>query len=157
MSQVESATREKADEIPVNPESAIFDPYPQRMADGLVELCATPGDENILSPVQIVVHADLEALIENSETGVAEIEGGPVIANETARRLTCDPIMTCTIYDHMRVLGIGRRSRLIPSWLRHQLWFRDGGCRFPGCPTGISSTLIIGLIGLMVVRPIWTI
>ena len=134
MSQVESAIREKADEIPVNPESGFFDPYPQRMADGLVELCATTGDENTLSPVQIVVHADLEALIENSETGVAEIEGGPVIANETARRLTCHPIVACTIYDHRRVLGIGRRSRLIPSWLRHQLWFRDGGCRFPGCP-----------------------
>ena len=57
------------------------------MADGLVELCSTTGDENGSAPTQIVVHADLEALIENSETGVAEIEGGPVIANETARRL----------------------------------------------------------------------
>ena len=43
---VESAIREKADEIPVNPESGLFDPYPQRMADGLVELATTTGDEN---------------------------------------------------------------------------------------------------------------
>ena len=89
---VESAIRERADEIPVNPESGIFDPYPQRMADGLVELCATTGDEDGSAPTQIVVHADLDALIENPKTGVAEIEGGPVIANETARRLSCDPI-----------------------------------------------------------------
>ncbi len=34
LAQVESAIREKADEIPVNPESGMFDPYPQRMADG---------------------------------------------------------------------------------------------------------------------------
>ena len=75
-------------EIPANPESGLFDPYPQRMADGLVELCSTTGDENTSSPTQIVVHADLDALIENSETtGVAEIEGGPVIANETARTI----------------------------------------------------------------------
>ena len=125
----------RADRIPVNPESGIFDPYPQRMADGLVELATTTGDETGPVPTQIMVHADLEALTEISETtGVAEIEGGPVIANETARRLSCDPIVECTVYDHRKVLGIGRRSRLIPAWLRRQLWFRDGGCQFPGCP-----------------------
>ena len=87
MALVESAIRARADRIPPNPESGLFDPYPQRMADGLVELCSTTGDENGSAPTQIVVHADLEQpLIENSETGVAEIEGGPVIANETARR-----------------------------------------------------------------------
>jgi hypothetical protein len=41
MALVEAAIREKADRIPVDPESGMFDPYPQRMADGLVELCAT--------------------------------------------------------------------------------------------------------------------
>jgi HNH endonuclease/Domain of unknown function (DUF222) len=133
MSLVESEIRARADRIPPNPESGVFDPYPQRLADGLVEL-ATSGDENGSAPTQITVHADLEALIENSETGVAELESGPVMANETARRLSCDPIVECRVYDHKKVLGIGRRSRLIPSWLRHQLWYRDGSCRFPGCP-----------------------
>jgi Domain of unknown function (DUF222)/HNH endonuclease len=135
MSLVESELRRKADRIPVNPESGLFDPYPQRLADGLVELATTSGDENTPGPAQIMVHADLEALTEDADTiGVAEIEGGPVMAGETARRLSCDPIVECVVYDHKRVLGIGRRSRLIPSWLRHQLWYRDGGCRFPGCP-----------------------
>ena len=134
MSLVESAIRARADRIPPNPESGLFDPFPQRMADGLVELATTTGDENGPAPTQIVVHADLEALVEGYEPGVAEMEGGPVIANETARRLSCDPIVECVVYDHEKVLGIGRRSRLIPAWLRHQLWHRDGGCQFPGCP-----------------------
>lgn len=30
--------------------------------------------------------------------------------------------------------GSGVGSRLTPAWLRRQLWFRDGGCRVPGCP-----------------------
>ncbi|HYJ23773.1 MAG TPA: DUF222 domain-containing protein [Acidimicrobiia bacterium] len=135
MSLVESAIRERADRMPPNPDSGIFDPYPQRMADGLVELSTTTGDEHASGPTQIVVHADLDALIESSETGVAEVQGGPVIANETARRLSCDPLVECAVYDHTKVLGIGRRSRLIPAWLRHQLWHRDGGCQFPGCGT----------------------
>ena len=135
MTLVESEIRARADRIPVNPESGLFDPYPQRMADGLVELATSTGDDDGSAPTQIVVHADLEALTEDpTRTGVAEIEGGPVIANEIARRLSCDPIVECTVYDHRKVLGIGRRSRLIPAWLRRQLWHRDGNCRFPGCP-----------------------
>jgi hypothetical protein len=129
----ESAVRDRADRIPVNPETGMFDPYPARLADGLVELAATSGDQTA-APAQITVFADLEALTETTETtGVAELEAGTMIANETARRLSCDGIIECSVYQHSRVLGIGRRTRLIPSWLRRQLWFRDGGCRFPGC------------------------
>jgi hypothetical protein len=134
MALVESAIKGKADRIPPNPESGIFDPYPQRMADGLVELCATTGDESS-ALAQVTLHADLEALIEHSDSGVAELEAGPVMANDTARRLACDSLVECTVYDHARALGIGRRSRLIPAWLRRQLWYRDGGCQFPGCGT----------------------
>ena len=135
MALVESEIRARADRMPPNPESGMFDPYPARMADGLVELCSTTSHEGSSAPTQVVVHADLEALTSDPETtGVAEIQGGPMIANETARRLSCDPIVECTVYDHAKALGIGRRSRLIPAWLRRQLWHRDGGCRFPECP-----------------------
>jgi hypothetical protein len=130
---VEEAVRARADQIPPNPETGYFDAYPTRMADGLVELAATSGDESIPS-VQVTLFADLDALTEDSgTTGVAELNAGPVVASETARRLACDSIVECVITDHGRVLGIGRRSRLIPAWLRRQLWFRDGGCRFPDC------------------------
>jgi hypothetical protein len=131
---VEEAVRARADRIPPNPETGRFDPYQARMADGLVDLCATTGDESLPS-VQVTVFADLESLTEDpGTTGVAELAAGPVIASETARRLSCDGMVECVITDHGRVLGIGRRSRLIPAWLRRQLFFRDGGCRFPGCP-----------------------
>jgi hypothetical protein len=129
----ESAVRDRADRIPENPESGMFDPYPAGLADGLVELAATSGDQTS-APAQITVFADLDALTETTETtGVAELEAGPVIANATARRLACDSIVECAVYDHAGTLGVGRRTRLIPGWLRRQLWHRDGGCRFPGC------------------------
>jgi hypothetical protein len=132
MCLVEEAVRARADRIPPNPETGMFDPYPARMADGPVEVCTTSGES--MSSVQVTVFADLEALTEDAATtGVAELSAGPVIAGETARRLSCDSIVECVITDHGRVLGIGRRSRLIPAWLRRQLFFRDGGCRFPGC------------------------
>ena len=62
MSVVESAIRERADRSPINPESGLFDPYPQRMADRLVELCATTSGEQTAAPTQLTVHADLESL-----------------------------------------------------------------------------------------------
>jgi hypothetical protein len=112
----------------------MFDPYPVRLADGLVEVCATTGDGSSPS-VQVTVNADLEALTSTTETsGVAELQGGPVIASETARRLACDSIVETAVYDDCRVLGVGRLTRTIPGWLRRQLWHRDGGCRFLGCP-----------------------
>jgi len=131
---VESAIRARADRFGPNPETGMFDPYPVRLADGLVELCATSGDESSPS-VQVTVHADLEALTSTTETtGVAELQAGPVIANATARRLSCDAIIETAVYDDCRVLGVGRLTRTIPGWLRRQLWHRDGGCRFTGCP-----------------------
>jgi hypothetical protein len=117
---VESAIRERADQIPVNPETNLFDPYPVRLADGLVEVCATSGDESSPS-VQITVHADLEALTNTETAGVAELQAGPVVANETARRLGCDSIVETAVYDDCRILGVGRRTRMIPGWLRRQL------------------------------------
>jgi hypothetical protein len=134
MLMVEEAVRARADRIPPNPETGRYDAYQARMADGLVELATSTGEAGT-APVQVTVFADLEALTEDQgTTGVSELSAGPVIASETARRLSCDSIIECVITDHGRVLGIGRRSRLIPAWLRRQLWFRDGGCRFPGCP-----------------------
>lgn len=105
---MESAIREQADRIPVNPESGSFDPYPQRMADGLIEVCANTTGTQPTAPKQFTVHADLEALTSDPHiSGVTEIQGGPVIANETARRLSCDALVECTVYDHARILGLG--------------------------------------------------
>jgi hypothetical protein len=131
MDVVESAVRIRADRIPVNPDTGVFDSYPQRMADGLVELASTTGDVDH-TPAQITVHADLTALV-SSEQEITETELGSLLANETARRLACDSIVECAVFYRNQPLGVGRNSRTIPRWLRRQLWDRDGGCRFPGC------------------------
>ncbi|HEU4917082.1 MAG TPA: hypothetical protein VFV13_11015 [Acidimicrobiia bacterium] len=55
----ESSVRERVDRMPENPETGMFDPYPARVADGLIEMAATsgaPGSSN----VQVTVFADVE-------------------------------------------------------------------------------------------------
>ena len=92
---VESAIKVRADRTPVNPETGRFDPYPQRMADGLVELASTTGNDNE-TPPQITVNADLAALVTET-SGVTETGLGSLIPNDTARRLSCDSIVECAV------------------------------------------------------------
>jgi hypothetical protein len=132
MDVVESAVRSRADRMPANPDTGVFDSYPQRMADGLVELASTTTGDGSHVPAQVTVHADLEALV-SSENGITETGLGSLVANETARRLACDSIVECAVFYRNQPLGVGRRTRTVPRWLRRQLWDRDGGCRFPGC------------------------
>jgi hypothetical protein len=129
---VAAVLTERADRAPVNPETGVHDSYPARMADGLVELCATSGDTTTAPTAQVTIHADLQTLTETSG-GVSELETGPVITNQTTQRLGCDCIIETTVYDHEQIIGVGRRTRTIPRWLRRQLNHRDRGCRFPGC------------------------
>ncbi len=130
---VQEAMESAADRIPPNPETGIFDPYYQRLADGLVELCATTGDETTVTPPQITVNADLEAL--TTETGgVVELSSGALVPNETARRLCCDAVVETVITDGSQVVGIGGNSRTVPGWLRRLVYHRDHSqCRFSGC------------------------
>ena len=116
---VESAVRVRADRIPPNPETGMFDPYPQRMADGLVELAATTGNGNG-TPPQVTVNTDLQALVTET-SGVTETALGSILANDTARRLACDSVVECAVYQNNHVVGVGRRTRTVPP----------GGC--DGC------------------------
>ncbi|HIE21270.1 MAG TPA: HNH endonuclease [Acidimicrobiia bacterium] len=125
----EEAVVAAAKKTPPNPETGTFDSWDVRMADGLVELCATSTGAG--APAQLTIHADLNALTDSG--GVAEVQGGPVIANETARRLACDAVVEVAVRDGDTVLGVGRNTRLVPGWLRRQLVYRDHHCQFPGC------------------------
>jgi hypothetical protein len=63
-----------------------------------------------------------------------ELEHGPFIHPETARRLACDASVVAYVEDSDgATLSIGRRSRSVPPWMHRALRRRDGGCRFPGC------------------------
>jgi len=88
---------------------------------------------------QVVVHVDQAVLTDEiqacaSEPHRSELDAGPALALDTARRLGCD----CTLVGIVEgndgePLNIGRKTRAIPDSIRRALNSRDGGCRFPGC------------------------
>jgi hypothetical protein len=82
---------------------------------------------------QIVVHVDVDTLREHT-AGRCELEDGPAMAAETARRLGCDAsVVTLIENGEGEPLNAGRRTRTISPALRRVLNARDHGCRFPGC------------------------
>ncbi|MCH7901933.1 MAG: DUF222 domain-containing protein [Acidobacteria bacterium] len=129
---VETAITQRADQFGPDPETGLFDAYSQRMADGLVEVCATSGDQTS-APPQITVHTDLEALV-TEDAGVTELGSGTLVPNETARRLSCDCVVETVVTDGRVIVGVGRNSRTVPGWLRRLVTHRDGGhCQWVGC------------------------
>jgi hypothetical protein len=82
---------------------------------------------------QVVVHVSAETL--KGEGGhQCEIEHGPAIAAETARRLGCDASLIAIVENEKgEPLSVGRKTRSIPPALQRALNSRDQGCRFPGC------------------------
>jgi hypothetical protein len=82
---------------------------------------------------QIVLHIDADTL-QHKVAGCCEIEDGPSIAAETARRIACDASIVTLIEDaEGEPLNVGRKTRNISPALRRALNARDRGCRFPGC------------------------
>lgn len=81
---------------------------------------------------QIVVHVSAETL--KAGGGCCEIEDGPAIAAETARRLACDASVVAIVENEKgEPLSVGRKTRSIPPALQRALNSRDQGCRVPGC------------------------
>jgi hypothetical protein len=112
-------------------------PYSQRRADALDviaesflarEVLESPGTDRH----EIVVHVAAETL-RSRAAGCCEIEHGPSIAAETARRLACDASVVALIESDGEPLSVGRKTRSISAPLRRLLKARDKGCRFPGC------------------------
>jgi hypothetical protein len=86
------------------------------------------------SAVELVVHVD-ERTLRERVAGRCELEGGPSLAAETARRLGCDASVIAVIEDGKKEpLSVGRKTRTIPPAIKRALNSRDRGCRFPGCP-----------------------
>ncbi len=111
-------------------------PY-QRRADALglfAETWLSHGSRSLDDDrQQIVVHVDRDTLREEA-AGRCEIEGGPAVAVQTARRLSCDATLVSILEDgEGQPLDVGRKTRIIPPAIRRALRSRDPGCRFPGC------------------------
>jgi len=82
---------------------------------------------------QIVLHVDAQTL-KHDHAGRCELEDGPAVAAETARRLACDSSLVAMIENEKgEPLNVGRKTRTIPPAIRRALNSRDKGCRFPGC------------------------
>jgi hypothetical protein len=113
-------------------------PFSMRRADALARVAESFLAHDVLEAPgtdrqQIVVHVAAETL-RNRASGCCEIEHGPSIAAETARRFSCDASLMALIEDQDgEPLNVGRKTRNISAPLRRLLQARDKGCRFPGC------------------------
>jgi hypothetical protein len=98
------------------------------------------GAESSADRLQVVVHIDQAILSEQQAAKEAgqphrcELEGGPALALDTARRLACDATVVGIVEgEDGEPLDVGRKTRIIPPAIARALRARDGGCRYPGC------------------------
>ncbi|MDX6658598.1 MAG: hypothetical protein QOH62_3391 [Solirubrobacteraceae bacterium] len=116
----------------------------ERDADALVVLADSlltsgPRERTAGDRYQVVVHVDAATLADPApelpaaSSARCELEAGPMLARETARRLCCDAGIVPVLEREGKALSVGRKTRSIPPALRRALKARDGGCRFPGC------------------------
>ncbi len=138
------AALEAAEAEAVQPENASAEAplnYEQRCAlraDALVaiarrQLAEAEAATSEGEPCEVVVHVDVQSLVDDRVHERCEVSDGPPIAPETLRRLSCDASIVRIIEREGRPLSVGRRKRTISTPLRRALRSRDGGCRFPGC------------------------
>jgi len=120
------------------------------------ELTERSGGDQYLT----VVHVDAETLADDAD-GRCQIEDGPAIAPETARRLACDTGLVAMLDDPAgNPLVVGKKTRTVPTALRRAVHARDEHCKFPGCDRPIAHvhhiefwaqggpTVLTNLIGL---------
>ncbi len=82
---------------------------------------------------RVVVHVDAAALCVDGR-GRSELEDGPLISTETARRLGCDAEVVAQVERDGLPVSVGRSRRTVPWALRRLLEARDNStCCFPGC------------------------
>ena len=123
-----------AEEVPKDPETGLYETFDRRCADALVDLAS--GYLASEQPVHgertmVVAHVDLSQ-VPGEETH-AETESGITLAPETVARMMCDAVVEPVFENEGRGIGIGKKDRCPPQWLRRQLVHRDLMCRFPGC------------------------
>ena len=132
---LEAAEEALEAEVPDDPAAAEPTSYEQRRADALVEVAraalAAPDDARAALP-SALIHVDVPALIDGSG-GRCELADGPVLASETARRLTCDAEIQALYEGDGEVRDVGRKKRTVPPRMRKALEQRDLSCVFPGC------------------------
>ncbi len=127
---VAAAIERFSEQVPATPGPADAD---ARRADALVAVAhAALAAEARPDRPTVVVHTRLEP----GPTPGAELERGPVLHPETARRLSCDARVQVVIEDGFGdAVRVSPVRRFPPEWMLRQLRYRDRGCVFPGCGT----------------------
>jgi hypothetical protein len=110
------------------------DGFEQTMSDALVRVAedSLGAAGGSAEPYRAVVHVDVASLVESSGDR-CELDHGPALATETARRICCDARIDTVLAKDGDVLDVGRSSRTPPPRLRRALEIRDETCRWPGC------------------------
>jgi hypothetical protein len=117
-----------------------YEPFEARCADALLAICLEngkrPGDiVHGGAQVTMIVHTDLELLLQGDGYGHASIEGVGPISAEVARRLACDAQVTVSFDGPDGTCLDQKPLRRTPTTAqRIEIRRRDNGCRFPGCP-----------------------
>lgn len=112
------------------------EPRRSTRVEALVEIAETSlaasGEHEVVA-TRLVVHVDAAALA-SSGNGRCELDDGPVISPETARRLGCDAELVAQVERDGVPVSVGRTRRTVPPALRRLLEARDDEtCCFPGC------------------------
>ncbi|HKA09890.1 MAG TPA: DUF222 domain-containing protein [Candidatus Dormibacteraeota bacterium] len=113
----------------------------QRRADAIVELARRRLDAGDLperggEKPHLLLTADLSTLRLAPGSRLAQLDWGPLVTGETARRLADDASITPVLVDDKGgILHVGRSSRSVPGRLRKALNLRDRHCVSPGCTT----------------------
>lgn len=132
--RVERAIDRLAGNMPEDPSFDGKTPIGVKRADALAALAASVLTKGSPS-TEVVVHVRLDDLL--SGKGAAEIDGGPLVSPETARRLLCDGYLQTVIDDprdpYGEPLWVGERRPRIPRAIRRQVLRTQKRCAFPGC------------------------
>ncbi|HXF37629.1 MAG TPA: DUF222 domain-containing protein [Actinomycetota bacterium] len=126
---VARALSRMAERVPVLPGEE--DPYhtSARRADALVALArAQVASDPDPDRATVVVH------VRAGSRARAELEWGPAIHRDTARRLACHARIQVVEEDaEGNVVSVGSLRREPPAWMVRLIRQRDKGCTFPGC------------------------
>jgi hypothetical protein len=131
------ALERRAQQIGPDPITGIWDSAERRMGQALAMLGAADlAADSDLDRALAVVHIDHDVLA-GEASGNATAESGGTVSAEVARRMCCDGWVQYVAEDgtdNDRTVGIGRKSRVVPRWLRRLVRERDRRCRCCGGP-----------------------
>jgi hypothetical protein len=120
------------------------DPWAARAADALVELAnqwiAGSPSHGGNSSRRLVVHVNLDALVEDADGGACRVQDGPPLPAAVARRIGCDTELVAIAERNGLPIDVGRARRTISNRQRLALQARDSTCRFPGCGVPAERT-----------------